>query len=112
MNNISLRQARQHAEVKVHKHRSFQQAYLPPAPCIPRHLLRADTVLRHTPHPSRNERETESELEEMTLGKQFPYSRDGISHSGGGLKPLQIPKDLKYRPETNTDLNSLKETLL
>ena len=114
MNNISLRQAR-HPGSKVNKHRSFQQPYLPPPPSIPRHLLRADTVLRHKTNTDPSEL-VEPELQGLKLNKQSGYSREGISH-GAGLKPLQTHKDRRYRPDTNrnttsTDLSSLKETLL
>ncbi|CAB3980727.1 cyclin-dependent kinase-like 5 isoform X2 [Paramuricea clavata] len=114
MNNISLRQAR-HPGSKVNKHRSFQQPYLPPPPSIPRHLLRADTVLRHKSNTDHSEL-AEPELQGLKLNKQSGYSREGISH-GAGLKPLQTHKDWRYRPDTNrnttsTDLSSLKETLL
>ena len=114
MNNISLRQSR-HPGSKVNKHRSFQQPYLPPPPSIPRHLLRADTVLRHTTHVDHSEL-VEPELQGLKLNKQSGYSREGISH-GASLKPLQPHKDWRYRPDTNrstanTDLSSLKETLL
>jgi hypothetical protein len=114
MNNISLRQTR-HPGSKGNKHRSFQQPYLPPPPSIPRHLLRADTMLRQTSHTDHSDI-VEPELQGLKLNKQSGYSREGFSH-GTGLKPLQAHKDWRYRSDTNrntanTDLSSLKETLL
>ena len=112
MNNISLRQTR-HPGSKGNKHRSFQQPYLPPPPSIPRHLLRTDNMLRQTSHPDHSDI-VEPELQGLKLNKQSGYSREGVSH---GLKPLQTHKDWRSRQETNrntvnTDLSSLKETLL
>ena len=110
MNSMSLRQTKIPGS-KVNKHRSYQQAYLPPPPSIPRHLLRTDAMLRHAQH---NEI-VEPELQGLRH-KQSTYSRDGISH-GTGLKPLQTHKDWRFRPDANrnngnADLSSLKETLL
>ena len=116
MNNISLRQTR-HPGSKLNKHRSFQQAYLPPPPSIPRHLLRNDMVSRHTTHTDHSEY-VEPEMEGLKLNNKqsghASFSRDGHVAS---LKPLQTHKDWRYRPDTNkntgnTDLSSLKETLL
>lgn len=117
MNDISLRQTR-HPGSKVNKHQSFQQSYLPPPPSIPRHLLRNDKVLRHATYTDHSEY-VEPEMQGLKLNNKqsgHGYLRDGIAH-GASLKPLQTHKDWRYRPETNkntgnTDLSSLKETLL
>ena len=105
INSISLRETR-HPKVQ----RSFQKPYLPPPPSIPRHLLRAD--MRYMTHTDHTEL-VEPELQGLKLNKQSAISREGLPQSSG-LKPLQTHKDSRNRPDRsgNTDLSSLKETLL
>ncbi|XP_028397771.1 cyclin-dependent kinase-like 5 [Dendronephthya gigantea] len=107
INSISLRETR-HPKVQ----RSFQKPYLPPPPSIPRHLLRADTryMMTHTDHAEL----VEPELQGLKLNnKQSAFLKEGLPQSPG-LKPLQTHKDWRNRPDRsgNTDLSSLKETLL